>query len=105
MDNLAQKFWDQYSIQKFQMLSETNRTIAPWMIVRSDNKKAAHINCIKYLLYNMKYRDKLPDEKLYPDPEIIVSGINELRHMEENLMHPDKLHGYEKRARPLSGHD
>ena len=93
VDNLAQKCWNQYSIRKFQMLSETNRTIAPWMIVRSDNKKAARINCIKYLLYNMKYRDKLQDEELYPDPEIIVSGIDELRHMEENLLHPGELHG------------
>lgn len=93
VDNRAQKCWDHYSIRKFQILSETNRTIAPWMIVRSDNRKAARINCIKYLLYTMKYKDKLPDEKLYPDPEIIVSGIDELRHMEENLMQPGELHG------------
>jgi hypothetical protein len=75
------------------MLSETNRTIAPWMIVRSDNKKIARINCIKYLLYNMEYKDKLPEAELLPDPEIIVSGIDELRHMEENLMRPEELHG------------
>lgn len=93
VDNLAQEYWDQYSIRKFQMLSETNRTIAPWMIVRSDNKKIARINCIKHLLYNMQYKDKLPDEELIPDPEIIISGIDELRHMEENLMQPDELHG------------
>ena len=93
VDNLAQKYWNQYSIRKFQMLSETNRTIAPWAVVRSDNKKMARINCIKYLLNNMEYKNKIPDEELLPDPEIIVSGIDELRHMEENLMHPDELHG------------
>ncbi len=93
VDNLAQKYWNQYSIRKFQMLSETNRTSTPWMIVRSDNKKMARINCIKYLLYNMAYENKLPPEELIPDPEIIVSGIDELRHMEENLMQPDELHG------------
>ena len=93
IDNLAQKYWDQYSVRKFQMLSETNRTIAPWTIVRSDNKKNARINCMKFLLNNMKYANKLPDEELLPDPEIIISGIDELRHMEEYLMQPRELRG------------
>jgi polyphosphate kinase 2 len=93
VDNLAQKYWDQYSIRKFQMLSETNRTIAPWTIIRSDNKKKARLNCMKFLLSKMDYADKLPEKELRPDPEIIVSGIDELRHMEENLMQPNSLHG------------
>jgi polyphosphate kinase 2 len=93
IDNLAQKYWDQYSIRKFQMLSETNRTIAPWTIVRSDNKKQARLNCMKFVLSNMDYRDKLPEEELRCDPEIIISGIDELKHMEENLMQPRELRG------------
>lgn len=93
IDNLAQKYWDQYSIRKFQMLSETNRTIAPWTIVRSDNKKQARLNCMKFVLSNMDYQDKLPEEELTPAPEIIISGIDELKHMEENLMQPKELRG------------
>ena len=93
VDNLAQKYWDQYSIRKFQMLSETNRTMAPWTIVRSDNKKFARLNCMKYLLSKMEYTDKLPAEELTCDPQIIVSGIDELKHMEENLMEPNNLYG------------
>jgi polyphosphate kinase 2 len=93
IDNLAQKYWDQYSVRKFQMLSETNRTLAPWTIVRSDDKKLARINCMKHLLTQMTYEDKLPDEELRPDPAIIISGIDELKHMEDNLMTPTKLHG------------
>ncbi|MDR3630017.1 MAG: polyphosphate kinase 2 [Desulfocapsaceae bacterium] len=93
IDNLAQKYWDQYSVRKFQMLSETNRTLAPWTIIRSDDKKLARINCMKFLLSNMTYEDKLPDEELLPDPAIIISGIDELKHMEDNIMSPNKLHG------------
>jgi len=93
VDNLAQEYWDQYSVRKFQMLSETNRTISPWTIVRSDVKKKARINCIKYLLSNMEYEGKLSKEQLAYDPKIIVSGIEELQHMEKNIMNPDKLHG------------
>lgn len=93
VDNLAQKYWNEYAIRKFQMLSETNRTIAPWTIIRSDNKKHARINCIKHILSNMDYEGKISAKRLLPDPKIVVSGIDELRHMEENLMTPEKLHG------------
>ncbi len=93
VDNLAQKYWNEYSVRKLQMLSETNRTIAPWTIIRSDVKKKARINCIKHLLSNMEYDDKISAKYLRCDPEIIVSGIDELQHMEQNIMQPDKLHG------------
>ena len=93
VDNLAQKYWNEYAIRKFQMLSETNRTLAPWTIVRSDNKKMARINCIKHILSNTDYEGKIAADQLCPDPEIVISGIEELRHMEKNLMTPDRLHG------------
>ncbi len=93
VDNLAQKYWNKYSVRKFQMLSETNRSIAPWTIIRSDVKKKARINCMKYLLSQMEYDDKLPAADLEYDPEIVVSGITELQNMERNIMNPDKLHG------------
>jgi polyphosphate kinase 2 (PPK2 family) len=93
VDNLAQEYWDQYSLRKFQMLQETNRTIAPWTIVRSDNKKLARLNCMKHVLSQLDYNGKISEEELATDPEIIISGIDELRHMEEHLMEPDKLYG------------
>ncbi len=93
VDNLAQEYWDQYSLRKFQMLQETNRTIAPWTIVRSDNKKLARLNCMKHVLSQLDYKGKVSDEELTTDPAIIISGIDELRHMEEHLMEPDKLYG------------
>jgi len=93
VDNLAQKYWDQYSVRKFQMLSETNRTISPWTIIRSDNKKRARLNCMKHILSQMDYDDKLPSKELIPDSKIVISGIDELKHMEDNLMQPDLLRG------------
>ncbi len=93
VDNFAQEYWDQYSIRKFQMLSETNRTISPWTIIRSDNKKKARLNCIKHILTMMDYDKKMKAKDLAPDPEIVISGIDELKHMEDNLMQPDQLRG------------
>ena len=93
VDEMAQEKWDQYTIKKFQMLSETNRTIAPWVIIRSNNKKKARLNCIKYILHNLDYEGKVPESKLKPDPEIVISGIDELKHMEDNLLKPIELPG------------
>jgi len=93
VDNLAQKYWDQYSVKKFQMLNESNRTMAPWTIIRSDNKKLARINCMKHILSNVEYTDKMPADKLMPDPAIVISGIDEIKHMEKNLFDPERLRG------------
>lgn len=93
VDNLAQKYWDQYSIAKFQMLNETNRTISPWTVIRSDVKKTARLNCIKHLLANVEYEGKIPAKELKTDPKIVISGIEEIKHMEGHLMKPKALHG------------
>ena len=93
VDEMAQEMWDQYTIKKFQMLSETNRTIAPWVIIRSNNKKKARLNCIKYILHNLDYEGKVNESKLKPDPEIVISGIDELKHMEDNLLTSLELPG------------
>ncbi len=93
VDKMAQEMWDQYTIKKFQMLSETNRTLAPWTVIRSNNKKKARLNCIKYILSNLDYEGKVHEKKLKPDPEIVISGIDELKYMEDNLLKPTELLG------------
>jgi polyphosphate kinase 2 len=93
VDNLAQKYWDQYTVKKFQMLNESNRTMAPWTIIRSDNKKKARLNCIKHVLKSVSYGDKLADKDLQTDPAVVISGIEEIKHMEENLFDPKRLRG------------
>lgn len=93
VDKQAQDLWDQYSIRKFQMLSETNRTMTPWTIFRSNDKKKARLNCIKFILSSINYADKLPEKELLIDKEIVVSGIDELKFMEDNLLNSCSLPG------------
>ncbi len=93
VDREAQERWDDYTVRKFQMLNETNRTISPWTIIRSDNKKKARLNCIKHILSKVDYKDKIPQEELQADPEIVVSGIDEIRFMEDHLMTGVELPG------------
>jgi polyphosphate kinase 2 len=93
VDREAQERWDDYTVRKFQMLNETNRTISPWTIIRSDNKKKARLNCIKHLLSRVDYKGKIPQEELETDPEILISGIDEIRFMEDHLMTGIELPG------------
>ena len=93
VDKLAQDLWDKYSVKKFQMLNESNRTLTPWTIIRSDNKKKARINCMKHILSNIEYENKIEPEKLTSDTEIVISGIDEIKHMERNLFQPKQLRG------------
>jgi polyphosphate kinase 2 len=93
VDRMAQDLWDDYTVRKFQMLNETNRTLAPWTIIRSDNKKLARLNCIKTILSKIDYEDKIPKKELRTDPDIIVSGIEEIRYLEKYLLKPTELPG------------
>jgi polyphosphate kinase 2 len=93
VDRKAQEMWDDYTVRKFQMLNETNRTLAPWTIVRSDNKKLARINCIKHILSQIEYDGKISEKELQADPTVVVSGIDEIRFMEEHLLQPMELPG------------
>ena len=88
VDREAQERWDDYTMRKFVMLNETNRTVTPWTIIRSDNKKKARLNCIKHILSKVEYKDKISAEELQTDPEVVVSGIDEIKIMEDHIMTP-----------------
>jgi polyphosphate kinase 2 len=93
VDRMAQDLWDDYTVRKFQMLNETNRTLAPWTIIRSDNKKLARLNCIKTILSKIDYEDKISKKELRTDPNVVVSGIDEIRYLEKYLLKPTELPG------------
>jgi len=86
VDKMAQELWDDYTVRRFQMLNETNRTLSPWMIIRSDIKKKARLNCIKHILSQIDYDGKTDSASLQTDPEIAITGIDEIRFMEDNLL-------------------
>ncbi len=84
VDKESQKLWDQYTIAKFSMLMSSNTDVAPWTIVKSDNKKEARLNCIKYILSKVNYTHKIADKHLVFDEKIIVNGTEELKKMQRD---------------------
>jgi len=85
VDQEAQKLWDKYTIAKYSMLLSTNSPYAEWTVIKSDNKKKARINCIKHILSHVDYPDKISDEHLIEDDEILHNGAEEIKRMEINM--------------------
>jgi polyphosphate kinase 2 len=84
VDKESQKLWDNYTTAKFSMLMASNTDIAPWTVIRSDNKKLARLNCIKYILSNIIYPDKTDDSTLLTiDKNFVNSGTEEIEYMEK----------------------
>jgi polyphosphate kinase 2 len=50
--------WDDYTRAKEEMFFHTNTPNAPWTVVRSDDKKRARINCIRFVLHSLEYPNK-----------------------------------------------
>ena len=63
MDLPSRSRWYDYSRARDRMLKRTDTRIAPWYIVRSDDKRAARLNTIAHLLSMIPYK-KLPQKKV-----------------------------------------
>ena len=84
VDKESQNLWDKYTIAKFSMLMASNTDIAPWTIVKSDDKRNARLNCIRHILSTIDYSKKTKDEQITKiDREIVINGAVEIEKMKE----------------------
>lgn len=76
MDVASLARWDDYTIAKEEMFKTTDMDKSPWTIIRSDDKKRARLNAMRYVLDNIPYEGKNLDG-LFPADELIIGrGIN-----------------------------
>jgi polyphosphate kinase 2 len=86
VDKLSQQLWDKYTVAKYSMLLASHTNVAPWTIIRSNNKKLARLNAIKEILKRVDYEDKYQDSILFDtDPEIVINGADEIVVMEQKF--------------------
>jgi polyphosphate kinase 2 len=86
VDKLSQQLWDKYTVAKYSMLLASHTNVAPWTIIRSNNKKLARLNAIKEILKRVDYEDKYQDSILFDtDPEIVINGADEIVVMEQQF--------------------
>ena len=82
VDKESQNLWDNYTIAKFSMLMASNTELAPWMVIKSDNKKSARLNCIRHILSNIDYADKTKDDIFKINKDILIPATIEIASME-----------------------
>jgi polyphosphate kinase 2 len=72
IDEAAVKHWKDYSRARNAMFARSHDPLAPWHVVRANDKHAAHLNVMRHLLSKLDYADM--DKKLtVPDPEIVFA--------------------------------
>ena len=72
VDKKGQELWDKYTYYKEQMFTKTHTNFSPWIIVKTNDKKTARLESMRYLLSKFDYTDKEDSSKLMqPDPNVI----------------------------------
>ena len=93
VDRASRDKWDDYTEAKEAMFFYTDTADAPWIIIKSDDKKRARLNCMQHFLSTLPYPEKDLDIVVGPDPLIVgsssdVIGSNE--HILGRTLHPDQ---------------
>jgi len=63
--------WDSYTEAKHAMFVHTDTVEAPWTVIKSDCKKRARLNALRYVLHKLPYTDKDVDHIGPLDPLIV----------------------------------
>ena len=67
--------WDDYTVAKEQTFLRTDTDHAPWISVKSNDKKRARLNAMRYFLNTVDYDDKDTSVVYAPDSNIVMRGI------------------------------
>ncbi len=70
IDSQAVKYWKAYSAARNEMLARTHTPMAPWTLVRANDKRLARLNVIKDLLSRLDYSSK-KEQLIRSDPQIV----------------------------------
>ena len=71
IDKASLDRWDDYTEAKEAMFFYTDTADAPWVIVKSNDKKRARLNCMRHFLSTMDYPNKDVEVVGTPDPLIV----------------------------------
>ncbi|MFB1294096.1 polyphosphate kinase 2 [Mycobacterium sp. pW049] len=75
MDLESADRWCAYTQAKEDMFAATDTDIAPWIVVKSNDKKQARINAMRYVLGKFDYDDKDHDAVGKADPLIVGRAL------------------------------
>jgi polyphosphate kinase 2 len=76
--------WDAYTEAKVAMFRATDTEIAPWTVVKSNDKKRARVEAMRSVLARFDYTDKDPDVVATPDFRIVGAAATLLEEGEDD---------------------
>ncbi len=79
--------WDDYTEAKESMFFYTDTADAPWTVIKSNDKKRARLNAMRYILTRMPYPNKNEALDLEPDP-LIVGNAKDVHERDEHVLIP-----------------
>ncbi|SEQ25707.1 polyphosphate kinase 2 [Thalassovita taeanensis] len=92
IDKASLDKWEDYTEAKEAMFFYTDTADAPWIVVKSNDKKRARLNCMLHFLSTIDYPDKDPHIARAPDP-MIVGGAGHVIHRADHILgtalHPE----------------
>ena len=75
--------WDDYTRAKEAMFFHTDTADCPWIVIKSDDKKRARLNAMRYVLHAMPYAGKNM-KRIGPVDDLLVGRANVIHEREEH---------------------
>ena len=83
IDAKGQQMWDKYSKYKELMFSKTHTDFSPWIIVKTNDKRTARLESMRYVLSLFNYDGKgKSNTTLLPDPNVIARYYRHLNQID-----------------------
>ncbi|WP_299159531.1 polyphosphate kinase 2 [uncultured Tenacibaculum sp.] len=83
VDKKGQELWDKYTFYKNEMFSKTHTTYSPWIVVKTNNKKKARVECMRHVLSQFNYEEVEGVKTVSnPDPNIVMRYYRSANHLD-----------------------
>lgn len=83
VDKMGQILWDKYTFYKEEMFSKSHTPFSPWIIVKTNDKRTARLESMRYVLSQFNYTGKKRAKtSLLPDPNIIARYYRHLKQID-----------------------
>ncbi len=85
VDKVSIGMWDDYTEAKEAMFFYTGTADAPWIIIKSNDKKRARLACMRHFLDSLEYPGKDQEVVGEPDP-LIVGRAEHVVHRSDHIL-------------------
>jgi polyphosphate kinase len=104
IDKASLEKWDDYTEAKEAMFFYTDTADAPWIIVKSDDKKRARLEAMTHFLSSIDYPGK--DRRIVKKPDPLIVGraehvVHRSEHILGRSLHPDHRRARTPVAEPV----